>query len=159
MVPSQIYVIPQYLLIQDFGLLNTALGVALPGLFSAFGTFLMRQAFLALPKELEEAARLDGANPFQIFWRVMLPLVGPSISALMVLTVLWSWNDLLWPLIVITQTQNMPISVGIATIGADLNPNYAVLMAGSLVATLPILVLFVALQRRVVEGLASSGIK
>lgn len=159
MVPAQIYIIPQYLLIQDFGLLNTAAGVALPGIFSAFGIFLMRQAFRGLPMELEEAARLDGANPFQIFWRVMLPLVGPTLSALVIVTVLWSWNDLLWPLVVTTRTQNMPISVGLATLGGDMNPNFAMLMAASLIATLPTLILFLALQRRVVQGLASTGIK
>ncbi|MCS5732190.1 carbohydrate ABC transporter permease [Herbiconiux daphne] len=159
MVPPQIYLIPQYLIIQDLGLLNTALGVALPGFFSAFGIFLMRQAFIGLPTELEEAARLDGANVFQTFYRVMLPLIGPSISALIIITVLWSWNDLLWPLVVTTRAENMPLSVGLAALQGQFSTDYSVLMAASLLATLPVLILFLALQRRVVQGLAFSGMK
>jgi multiple sugar transport system permease protein len=159
MVPPQIYLIPQYLIIQDLGLLDTALGVALPGFFSAFGIFLMRQAFMGLPAELEEAARLDGANVFQTFFRVMLPLVGPSISALIIITVLWSWNDLLWPLVVTTRAEDMPLSVGLATLQGQFSTDYSVLMAASLLATLPVLILFLVLQRRVVQGLAFSGMK
>jgi multiple sugar transport system permease protein len=159
MVPPQIYLIPQYLIIQDLGLLNTAFGVALPGFFSAFGIFLMRQAFVNLPVELEEAARLDGANPVQTFFRVMLPLVGPSLSALIIITVLWSWNDLLWPLVVATRAKDMPLSVGLATLQGQFSTDYSVLMAASLLAVLPVLVLFLVLQRRVVQGLAFSGMK
>lgn len=159
MVPPQIFLIPQYLIIQNLGLLDTALGVALPGVFSAFGTFLMRQAFASLPAEVEEAARLDGANHWQIFSRVMLPLVGPSLSALVIITVLWSWNDLLWPLVVTTRAENMPLSVGLASLQGQFSTDYSVLMAASLLATLPILILFVALQRRVVQGLAFTGSK
>lgn len=159
MVPPQIFLIPQYLIIQNLGLLDTALGIAIPGVFSAFGTFLMRQAFAALPAELEEAARLDGANHLQIFGRVMLPLVGPSLSALIIITVLWSWNDLLWPLVVTTRAENMPLSVGLASLQGQFSTDYSVLMAASLMATLPILVLFLALQRRVVQGLAFTGSK
>jgi multiple sugar transport system permease protein len=159
MVPPQIFLIPQYLIVQSFGLLDTAFGVALPGVFSAFGTFLMRQAFAGLPSELEEAARLDGANHFQIFSRVMLPLVGPSLSALVIITVLWSWNDLLWPLVVTTRVENMPLSVGLASLQGQFSTDYSVLMAASLMATLPILILFLALQRRVVQGLAFTGSK
>lgn len=159
MVPPQIYLIPQYLIIQDLGLLNTSLGVALPGFFSAFGIFLMRQAFVNLPVELEEAARLDGANPVQTFARVMLPLVGPSLSALVIITVLWSWNDLLWPLVVTTRAKDMPLSVGLATLQGQYTTDYSVLMAASLLAVLPVLVMFLVLQKRVVQGLAFSGMK
>ncbi|MDR5700473.1 carbohydrate ABC transporter permease [Agromyces aerolatus] len=159
MVPPQIYLIPQYLIVQGAGLLNTPLGVALPGFFSAFGIYLMRQAFSGLPDELEEAARLDGANPFQIFFRIMLPLVGPSLSALVIITVLWSWNDLLWPLVVTTRAQDMPLSVGLATLQGQFSTDYSVMMAASLLAMLPVLILFLVLQRRVVRGLAFSGMK
>ena len=92
MVPSQVYLLSQYQIVQNLGLLNTVSGLVLPGLFSAFGVFLMRTAFLAMPNELEEAARLDGANTFQVFWRVMLPLATPTMSVLAISTVLWSWN-------------------------------------------------------------------
>ena len=102
MVPSQVYLISQYQIVQGFGWLNTLAGIVAPGLFSAFGTFLMRTAFLNLPTELEEAARLDGASPLRVFWSVMLPLARPSIAVLAITSALWSWNELLWPLVVST---------------------------------------------------------
>lgn len=159
MVPSQVYLLSQYQLIQGFGLLDSLGGLVLPGLFSAFGTFLMRTAFLAMPAELEEAARLDGANPFQIFWRVMLPLATPTISVLAITTVLWSWNELLWPLVVTTFSDRMPLSAGLATLIGDRTTDYPVVMAASLLAMAPVLIMFIVLQRRVIDGLASSGLK
>lgn len=159
MVPPQVYLIPQFQIIQNLGLLNTVLGIALPGVFSAFGVFLMRQIFLGLPLELEEAARLDGANPFQIFYKIMLPLATPGISALVIITTLWSWNDLLWPLVVTTYAEKMPLSAGLATLAGSITTDYPVMMAASVLAMAPVLILFIALQRRVVEGLAFSGSK
>lgn len=159
MVPSQIYLIPQYSIIQNLDLLNTVLGIALPGLFSAFGTFLLRQHFIALPEELEEAARLDGANQWQIFWKVMLPLSGPALASVAILTTISSWNDLLWPLVVSTYEKNMPLAVGLATLQGQHITNYPVMMAASIMAMAPILILFLVLQRRVVDGLAHSGMK
>jgi len=159
MVPSQVYLISQYQIIQGFGWLDTLIGIVAPGLFSAFGTFLMRTAFLNMPVELEEAARLDGANPFQIFWKIMLPLARPSISVLAITTTLWSWNELLWPLVVSTYSETMPLSAGLATLVGDKNTDYPVMMAASLMAMAPVLILFVVLQRRVIDGLASSGLK
>jgi len=159
MVPSQVYLLPQYQIINDLGLLGTITGLLLPGLFSAFGTFLMRTAFLALPAELEEAARLDGANPFQVFWHVMLPLIRPSISVLAITATLWSWNELLWPLVVTTNSDDMPLSAGLATLINDRTVNYPIVLAASLLATAPVLILFIVLQRRVIDGLASSGLK
>ncbi len=159
MVPSQVYLLSQYQIIQGLGLLDSVGGLVLPGLFSAFGTFLMRTAFLAMPAELEEAARLDGANPLQIFWRVMLPLATPTISVLAITTVLWSWNELLWPLVVTTYSDRMPLSAGLATLIGDRTTDYPLVMAASLLAMAPVLILFIVLQRRVIEGLASSGLK
>lgn len=159
MVPSQIYLIPQYSIIQNLGLLNTVLGIAMPGLFSAFGTFLLRQHFSSMPDSLEEAARLDGANQWQIFWRVMLPLSGPALASVAILTTIASWNDLLWPLVVSTYEDRMPLAVGLATLQGQHMTNYPVMMAASLLAMAPILILFLVLQRRVVEGLAHSGMK
>jgi len=146
LVPSQVYLISQYQIVA-------------PGLFSAFGTFLMRTAFLNLPPELEEAARMDGANPFQTFWRIMLPLARPSISVLAITTVLWSWNELLWPLVVSTRAEDMPLAAGLATLSSDRTIDYPVLMAASLMAMAPVLIMFIVLQRRVMDGLASSGLK
>ena len=159
MVPSQAYLISQYQIVQGFGWLNTTLGIVAPGLFSAFGTFLMRTAFLNLPTELEEAARIDGAGPFQIFWKIMLPLARPSISVLAITTVLWSWNELLWPLVVSTYANSMPLAAGLATLSSDKTTDYPVMMAASILAMAPVLILFIVLQRRVIDGLAFSGLK
>lgn len=159
MVPGQSYLIGQYRIIRELGLLETIWGIVLPGFFSAFGVFLMRQSFLGLPPVLEEASRLDGCNPWQTFWKVMFPLVRPGLFAVMITTVLWSWNDLLWPLIVTTREENMPVSVGIATLAGQHGSEYALMMAASTLAMAPIFLLFFAMQKRVIEGLAASGIK
>lgn len=159
MIPAQAYIVSQYGIVQAWGLLETPWGIVLPGLFSAFGTFLMRQQFLSLPVELEEAAWLDGCNPLQTFTRVMLPLASPGLFAVAITTVLYSWNDLLWPLIVTTREESMPLSVGIATLQGQHTTDYAVIMAASIMAMAPIFVLFLALQRRVIDGLATSGLK
>ncbi|GAA3666225.1 carbohydrate ABC transporter permease [Microbacterium marinilacus] len=159
MVPSQVYLLSQYQIVQGLGLLNSIGGLVLPGLFSAFGTFLMRTAFLSMPQELEEAARLDGANTWQIFWRVMLPLAAPTMSVLAITTVLWSWNELLWPLVVTSYSADMPLSAGLATLLSDRTTDYPVAMAASVLAMAPVLIAFIVLQRRVIDGLASSGLK
>ncbi|MDO5678148.1 MAG: carbohydrate ABC transporter permease, partial [Propionibacteriaceae bacterium] len=109
MIPGQAFIIKQYQLIQGFNLLETSWGIVLPGLFSAFGTFLMRQTFMSLPRELEEAARLDGCNPWQTFYKIMMPLAAPGLFAVGITTVLWSWNELLWPLIITTREESMPL--------------------------------------------------
>lgn len=159
MVPGQSYLIGQYQLVRDLGLLETVWGIVLPGFFSAFGVFLMRQSFMSLPVELEEAARLDGCNPWQAFWRVMFPLVRPGLSAVTIITVLWSWNDLLWPLIVTTREETMPLSVGIATMAGQHSSEYALMMAASVMSMAPIFLIFFTMQKRVIEGLATSGLK
>lgn len=160
MVPSQVFLVPQYQIVHGLGWLNSIAGIAAPGVFSAFGTFLMRQFFLGLPAELEEAARLDGANPFQVFWKIMLPLAAPGISALTVITVLWSWNDLLWPLIVATSAEHMPLSAGIATLmGQRTITDYPLLLAAAAMAMAPVVILFLVMQRRVIAGIAFAGMK
>ncbi|MEV0253988.1 carbohydrate ABC transporter permease [Streptomyces sp. NPDC050732] len=159
MVPSSLLVLPQYDIIQSLGLLNTAPALFLPGMFSAFGTFMLRQFFLTLPKELEEAARIDGAGSFRIFWSIMLPLIRPALAALAVITAMWSWNDLLWPLIVNTDPEKMPISAGLTSLEGQFETNYPVMMAGSLIASLPMLLVYVFLQRHFVQSVALSGSK
>jgi multiple sugar transport system permease protein len=159
MVPSQIYLLPQYRIIQSLGLLDTVTGLVLPGLVSIFGTFLLRQFFMQLPLELEEAARLDGANVMQIFVRIMLPLTAPGLLALAVLTAIWSWNDLLWPLLVTTSAEDMPLSVGLANLKGAHSTDYPVLMAGAFLATLPMLAVFVVFQRHMIAGVAFTGSK
>lgn len=159
MVPHQVFLLPQYKIIQSLGWLDSLPGIIAPGLFSAFGIFLMRQFFMGLPKELEEAARLDGAGPVRIFAKVMLPLSVPAISALVVLVTLSAWNDLLWPLVVTSTPTKMPLSVGLANMQGLNFTDYGPLMAASLMAMAPILILFIVLQRRVIDGLAHSGMK
>lgn len=159
MVPSSLLVLPQYDIIQQFGLLNSTPALFLPGMFSAFGTFLLRQAFLALPRELEEAARIDGAGTFRVFWSIMLPLIRPALAALAVITAMTAWNDLLWPLIVNTDPEAMPISAGLTSLEGQYETNYPVMMAGSLIASLPMLLVYVLLQRHFVQSVAFSGSK
>jgi multiple sugar transport system permease protein len=159
MVPPQLFLIPQYQIMADLGWLNTLQALILPGMFSAFGTFLLRQFFLTVPRELEEAARLDGANPLQTFWYVVLPLVKPGLLALTILTVLWSWNDLLWPLIVTIDPERMPLSAGLATLHGQYDTPYTLLMAGSLLATAPVILLFLTLQKHFIQGIALTGTK
>ena len=159
MVPSQLFLLGQFDLMKGLGLLNTLPALAIPGMFSAFGTFLLRQAFLTMPKDYEEAARLDGAGTLRIFWSVMLPMARSMLAALAVLTSLYSWNDLLWPLIVSPAGDNRPLTVGLASMQGQFGTNYPTLMAGALICTLPLVIVFVALQRQFFAGIASSGLK
>ena len=159
MVPSQLFLLPQYEIISGLGWLNSIQALVVPGLFSAFGTFLLRQFFLSLPRDLEEAAKLDGANHWQIFTRIMLPLAKPGLIALAVLDVLWSWNDLMWPLVVNNDPTKMPLSVGLASLIGQFSVDTTTLMAGSVLATLPVLILFVVLQKQFIQGIAFSGSK
>ncbi len=157
MVPSACFLIPQYQIVQSLGWLDTWQGIAAPGLFSAFGTFLLRQFFAGLPDELEDAARVDGAGTPRIFLQIMLPLARPGLVAMTILTVLWSWNDLLWPIIVATDPDKMPLSAGLASLQGEHTTDYPLIMAGALMAMAPIIILFIAMQRQFIEGIAFQG--
>lgn len=159
MVPGQIFLVPQFMIMNKLGLLNSITALILPGLFSAFGTFLMRQFFMALPKELEESAALDGCNQFQIFWKIMLPLVKPGIVALAISAALFCWNSLMWPLIVNTSIGKMTLSAGLSSLQGQHSTNYPVMMAGTVLAIWPMIVTFILFQKQFIEGIASSGIK
>ncbi len=159
MVPPQLFVIPQYEVIRTMGWLNSVQALALPGMFSAFGVFVLYQFIRTLPQELDEAARMDGANPFQIYLRIILPLCRPALAALTILTSLFSWNDLLWPLIVNTVPDRMTLPVGLATLQGAQGTDYPVLMAGLLLTILPMVLVFVLLQKQFIRGIAMSGIK
>lgn len=159
MIPSTFFILPQYLIIQKLGLLNTLPALFLPNLFSAFGTFLMRQFFMSLPTELEEAARLDGCGQFGIFWKVMLPLVKPGLTSLAIITLRLAWNDLMWPMIVNTSTKKMTLSAVLANLTGQYSTEYPTLMAGSLMAVIPLVVLFAIFQKQFIEGIALTGTK
>jgi multiple sugar transport system permease protein len=159
MVPQQAYLIPQYLIMVELEWLNSLKALIVPGVTSAFGTFLLRQFFLSLPSELEDAAKLDGCNHFQIYWRIMLPLAKPGLIALAIFVILWSWNDLMWPLIVNSSPDKMPLSAGLASLQGQYVTEFPVLMAGALLATWPMILVFIFLQKYFVEGIALSGTK
>ena len=159
MVPGSFFILPQYLLVQNMGLLNTLPALFLPMLFSAFGTFLMRQFFMALPDELEDAARIDGCGHFMIYFRIMLPLVKSGLLALAILTLRAAWNDLMWPMIVNTSPQKMTLAAGLSYLQGQYTTNYPVMMAGAVLAVLPLLILFAVFQKQFIEGIALQGIK
>lgn len=159
MIPGQLFLLPQFEIMKTLGLIDTLAAIVLPGLISAFGTFLMRQFFMGLPRDIEEAARIDGANQWQIFWRIMVPLAKPGIIALTVFMVLGAWNEMLWPLIVTTSSENMPLTVGLTTLKGMNVTDYPMLMAGSLLATLPMVLVFMVLQRQFIQGIAFTGSK
>lgn len=159
MVPGQIFLLPQYLIVQKLGLLDTIPALFLPNLFSAFGTFLLRQFFMSLPKELEEAALLDGCNRYQIFGKIMLPLVKPGIVSLVIFTAKFAWNDFMWPLIVNTSPKMMTLGPALSTLQGQYTTKYPMQMAGAVMAVIPIIVLFFIFQKQFIEGVAQSGIK
>ena len=157
MVPTQIFIIPQYLMVNKLGLLNTIAALIFPGLITTFGTFLLRQSFMALPKDLEEAARLDGANIGQTFLYVMAPLTKSSMVALGIFTALFAYKDLMWPLVVNVDQAKIPISAALAKLQGHHYTNYPELMAASLLAIVPMVVLYLIFQRQFIEGIATSG--
>jgi multiple sugar transport system permease protein len=159
MVPFQIVMLPMLIMVRTLGLTDTLGALIVPNLATAFGIFLLRQFFMTVPRELEEAARIDGAGPLRIYWSVMLPLVRPGLVALGVLALLWSWNDLFWPLVVNTDPDKMTLSAGLASLQGQFQTDYPVLMAGSLLASLPVIVVFAFLQRQFVQGIAHTGVK
>lgn len=158
-VPPVILIIPNYLIVGQLGWLNTLLAVIVPTAASAFGVFFMRQFFLGVPVELEEASRLDGANQWQTFWRVILPLSRPALATLALLSFLTNWNDFLWPIYVLFSPEIQTLPAGLSTLQSANAVRYDLLMAGAVVASVPVLVLFVFLQRFLIEGVARSGLK
>ena len=159
MIPSSLFILPQYLTVQKLGLLNTVAAIFLPNLFSAFGTFLLRQFFMALPGELEDAARLDGCNRFMIYVKIMLPLVRSGLVALGIISFRFAWNDLMWPMIVNSSPDKMTLSAGLSYLQGQHWTDYPAMMAGAVMAVLPLLILFAVFQRQFIEGIAMSGIK
>jgi multiple sugar transport system permease protein len=159
MLPSYIMLVPQYLIMKELGWLNSLQALIVPGLFSAFGTFLLRQFFMSIPKELDEAAKIDGANHLQIYWLIILPLSRSALIALSIFVILWSWNDLLWPLIVNDSLDKMTLSAGLASLQGEHFTNFALLMAGAVLAVWPMILVFILLQRHFIQGIAITGLK
>ncbi|ELC8431292.1 carbohydrate ABC transporter permease [Clostridium perfringens] len=157
MIPAQVFIIPQYLMIDQINMRNTIFALVFPGLVSAFGTFLLRQFFMGLPKELEEAAYLDGCNIGQTFFKVMLPLARSGLVALSIFTALFAFKDLMWPLIVNSNTDAATLSSALSKIQSAYSVNYPQLMAASVLAIWPMLVVYIIFQKQFIEGIATSG--
>jgi len=158
-VPPVILIIPNYLIVGELQWLDTLTAVIVPTAASAFGVFFLRQFFLSLPRELEEAALLDGANRWQIFARVILPLSKPALVTLAVLAFLTNWNDFLWPVYVLFSPEVQTLPAGLSTLQSANNVRYDLLMAGAVIASLPVLLLYIVAQRFIIEGVSRSGLK
>jgi sn-glycerol 3-phosphate transport system permease protein len=159
MIPPQITIIPNYTLVASLGWLNTYQGILVPGLASAFGTFLFRQHFLTLPASILEAAELDGAGHWRKLWRFVVPMSAPTLAAVALVSVVTEWNDYLWPFLVIDNPQKMTLPVGLTLLqNIDGMTSWGVLLAATVVVTLPILLVFLVLQRRLVAGLTAGAV-
>lgn len=160
MLPGQVTLIPQFILYKNLGWLDTFLPLIVPAFFgSAFYTFLLRQFFLTLPKDLDEAAIIDGANRFQILWKILVPLAKPAIATVTVFSFIYNWNDFFGPLIYLTRQENMTLAVGLQLFRGQYDTDYAHMMAGATVAIAPILVIFFIAQDFFVQSIALTGIK
>ena len=159
MIPTQLLLVPTYVLFSRLGLVDTLAAAFVPWLASAFGIFLMRQFFLSLPSELEDAARMDGCTTFGLFWRIVLPLAKPALATLTIFTLLGAWNDLIWPLIAISNENNYTIQLGLANFQGTRRTQWSLLMSGNVVATAPLIVAFLLAQRHFVATMSFSGIK
>jgi multiple sugar transport system permease protein len=158
-VPGFIFLMPNYLIMDQLGWLDTLIALIVPGAAGAFGVFFLRQFFLAIPKELEESARIDGANTWQIFTRIMLPNSKPALVTLALIAFLANWNDFIWPIFVLFSPERLTLPAGLSTLQAAYNIDYPVVMAGATFAAVPVLILFMFVQRYVIEGVATSGLK
>lgn len=155
-LPAEVMLIPRFIVTTDLGMANEYLGIILPSLLTAFGTLIMRQAFAAIPRELRDAARIDGANEWQIFRRVMLPVVKPSIAIVAIFGFVNVWNDFLWPLVVLNDESKYPVALGIAYLAGIGSTDERSLAAGSVISIIPIVIFFLILQRQIMDGMKGS---
>ncbi len=158
-LPPVVLLVPNYLTLNYLGWLDTLLAVIVPGAAGAFGVFFMRQFFIGLPKELEESASLDGANRWETFYKVLLPLARPAIATLVLLTFLTNWNDFLWPIYTLFSPDKQTLPAGLSTLQSANSVRYDLLMAGAMISAVPVLIIYAFTQRFIVEGIASAGMK
>jgi putative chitobiose transport system permease protein len=158
-IPFQIVMIPLYVLTVQLGLKNSYLGVIFPGLASAFGIFLLRQAFLAVPKELEEAARIDGCTELGIWWHIMMPAIRPALVTLGIFVFIGSWSDFLWPLLVLDRPEYYTLPLGVANLAGTFSLDWRLVAAGSIISIIPVLGLFLLLQKYIVPTETATGVK
>ena len=157
MIPSQIFIIPQYLMVSKMGALNTTFGLVFPGIVTAFGTYLLKTGYQGLPKDLEEAAAIDGCNIGQRFLRIMMPLTRSSMVSLGIFTALFAFKALMWPMIVCTKAETTTLSAGLAKMQGQYGSDYPTMMASAVLAIIPMIVIYVIFQKQFVEGIATSG--
>jgi len=157
MVPFQVTITPLFIMMRIFGWINTYQGLILPGVFSAFGTFLLRQSFMTIPTEYEEAAYMDGASPLTIFLKIILPLSKPALATLSVFSFMGSWNSFMWPLFIVREETLMTLPVGLATLQGRWITEWNLVMAGSVITVLPMLLLYLFAQKYLVQGYVMSG--
>jgi multiple sugar transport system permease protein len=158
-IPPIVLLIPNYVIVAELGWLDSLTAVVVPGAAGAFGVFFLRQFFVSLPRELEEAALLDGASRWQIFTRVILPMSKPALATLALLSFLANWNDFLWPLYVLFSPERLTLQPGLSTLQSAFTTDYATIMVGGVIASVPVLILFVFAQRFIIEGVSRSGLK
>jgi multiple sugar transport system permease protein len=158
-IPPIIFLMPNFVIVEHLGWLDTLWAVIVPSAAAAFGVFLLRQFFVSLPAELEEAALIDGANRWKIFWGIMVPLAKPALATLAVLAFLTNWNDFLWPIYVLFNPNNLTLPPGLAVLQGAYTIDYAVIMAGGVIAAVPAIVIFVLAQRHIIQGVSRSGLK
>ena len=158
-IPTQVGMLPLFLLLKSLGLVNTYWGVIIPGLASIFGIFLIRQSLLAIPDEILDAARIDGAGEFRIYWSIVLPLARPALVTLALFTFMASWNDFMWPLIVLSDDDKYTLPVSVANLVGEHVQDVELMMASSVLTVVPVLVLFLMLQKHYIAGLMVGGVK
>ena len=159
MIPSQVTIVPLFIVMRYLGWVNTYQAMVLPMVFTAFGTFLLRQSFLTIPKDLEEAAVIDGANHWHIFWKVILPVSKPSLATLAVFGFMQAWNAYLWPLFIINKEKLMTLPVGLALLHGRYVTEWNLVMAGAVVTIIPMLIVYIFAQKYFVQGVVNTGIK
>lgn len=159
MIPTEMLVIPWYLMSSQLGWIDTYWGIMFPGMMTAFGAFLMKQFFETVPNDFLEAARIDGLNEFQIWWKVAMPLVTPALSALAIFTFLGNWTAFFWPLIVTTSSELYTLPVGLSSFAVEQSIQWEKIMTGAALATIPTLLVFIFLQRFIVKGVMLAGLK
>jgi alpha-1,4-digalacturonate transport system permease protein len=159
MIPISVILVPVFLVITTLNMNNTLWGVIIPGAATPTGVFLLRQYMLTIPDELLDAARIDGATEWRIYWQIILPLARPALAVLTIFSVMWRWNDFLWPLIVLTRSELFTLQVGLASFQGELNVQWHYVLAMTVMALLPITLVFAFLQRFITSGIATTGIK
>jgi alpha-1,4-digalacturonate transport system permease protein len=159
MIPPTVTLVPNFLVVTTFGWANKLIGVILPTVATPTGVFLLRQYMLTLPDELLDAARIDGASEWRIYWQIILPLSAPAIAVLAIFSVMWRWNDFLWPLVILTQTDKFTLQLGLHLFQGQFDIQWQFLLAMSVLALLPITIIYAFLQRYITTGIASTGVK